>query len=80
MRLIRLVVGLLATMFILVMVFIPTWIFIFVRNVANPEGFWQNIVLFGLGFWVLGVFQVSLVIGGIFCIVAMWAVIFGDVK
>lgn len=41
-----------------VVCFLPTWIFLGIRYLAAPEGFWQNIVLFGLGVWFLGGLQI----------------------
>ncbi|MDB5194099.1 MAG: hypothetical protein JWN50_113 [Parcubacteria group bacterium] len=41
---------------------IPTWLFLLIKHLANPTGFWQNLVLYGLGFWVGGAIQLLLLI------------------
>ena len=43
----------------------PTWFFLVVRFLANPDGFWQNLVLIGLGTWFLGSAQVMFFMGTI---------------
>ncbi len=40
-----------------ILCFAPTELFILLRYFLKPVGFWQNIVLFGVGVWVLGIFQ-----------------------
>ena len=42
------------TLVVIALALIPTWFFLFLRSIANPTGFWQNIVTFGLGIWLLG--------------------------
>ena len=37
---------------------IPAWIFLGVRALVAPQGFWQEMVLGTLGVWVLGGLQV----------------------
>ena len=51
-------------LFIITCTLIPLWIFLLARLVFNPQGFWQNLVLTGLGVWVLGGLQVAFLIGG----------------
>ena len=36
---------------------IPFWIFLGIKAVASPEGFWQNTVLLGIGVYFLGGIQ-----------------------
>lgn len=50
---------------------IPTWIFLLARYLLHPEGFWQNLLVYGLGFYVLGGFQVVLFIAAVFFSVAL---------
>ena len=37
---------------------IPTWIWLLARTLLEPEGFWQEVVVLGLGVWVLGGLQI----------------------
>jgi len=71
----KVVVSLVATVFIFALAFIPTWIFLGVRSFSNPEGFWQNIALFGLGFWVFGGIQMVLAIAGVAVTTLAWLMI-----
>lgn len=41
---------------------IPTLIYVSVRFLLEPEGFWQNFILLGIGVWILGGMQVLLLI------------------
>jgi len=43
----------------------PTWFFLIVRYLMSPEGFWQNLVLFGVAGWFLGGIQFIFVILGL---------------
>jgi hypothetical protein len=49
--------NLLATLIMFVICFIPTWVFLGVRFLLAPHGFWQNFVVVGFGFFCLGAFQ-----------------------
>ena len=53
----------------LVVIFIPVEIYITARYAFEPEGFWQEIVLFGLGVWFLGVIQIVFLFFGFFFVV-----------
>ena len=44
----------------LVVTLIPTWLFLLIRHFTDPNGFWQNLVLVGLGMWFLGGIQIIL--------------------
>jgi len=44
----------------LVVTLIPTWLFLLIRYFTDPNGFWQNLVLVGLGMWFLGGIQIIL--------------------
>ena len=46
----------------LVLALIPTWLWLFAYKLFSPEGFWQNLVLFGVGVWLLGGLQIFLLI------------------
>lgn len=41
----------------LVVMLIPTWLWLAIYKFASPEGFWQNLVLVGGGIWVFGGIQ-----------------------
>ncbi|OGM98454.1 MAG: hypothetical protein A2915_00625 [Candidatus Yanofskybacteria bacterium RIFCSPLOWO2_01_FULL_41_34] len=69
----RFIIGLVATVFIWVFALIPVWIFLGARSFTNPEGFWQNIVLLGVGFWVLGGAQVVFAVVGLAATVVAWS-------
>ncbi|MDP3792843.1 MAG: hypothetical protein Q8Q89_03900 [bacterium] len=68
----RFIFSFLITVVIWAVALIPLWIFLGAKSLANPDGFWQNIVLFGLGLWVLGGIQVVLFIGGVAVTVVVW--------
>jgi len=53
---------------------IPAWIFLAVKHAVNPVGFWQNVALYGLGFYFLCAWQVVFLIGAIVVIVAIWMI------
>jgi hypothetical protein len=72
----KVILALIATVFIWVLALIPTWIFLGVKSFANPEGFWQNIVLLGVGVWVLGGIQMVFVIGGLAVSFSVWFYMF----
>lgn len=56
----------------LVLALIPLWIWLAVRWLLAPEGFWQNFVLFGVGLWLLGAIQLSLFVLWFFWLAAVW--------
>lgn len=64
----KLGVTLLAT----VVAFVPAWIFLGIRSLAAPEGFWQNLALGVAGFWVLGGFQLFFLIALVIFLVEVW--------
>lgn len=37
---------------------LPAWFFLTVRYLLNPNGFWQNLILLGAGFYMLGTVQI----------------------
>lgn len=57
-KLVKVFLSLLAFVFC----FIPTWIYLLVDALFEPNGFWQNIVLFGIGLYFLGALQLILFI------------------
>jgi len=52
-------------MIVWIFAFIPTDIFLAVHYFLEPNGFWQSIILIGLGAWILGGFQIMLLIGAL---------------
>jgi hypothetical protein len=46
--------------------FIPAIIFTLAYYILSPTGFWQKFVVFGVGAWFLGIFQV---IGLVVCFI-----------
>jgi len=50
--------------------FIPTWLYIIAHNVANPEGFWQKLVLGGVFLYFGAGLQLILLL-----VVIIWTVI-----
>ena len=56
-----------------VLCFIPTWLYLLVKWILSPEGFWQNIILFGVGVWILGSIQVILFIIFIYLLIRIWS-------
>lgn len=55
-----------------VVCYIPLWIFLLFRLLLQPEGFWQKLVLFGMGFWILGGIQLILIIIWAIVLFAIW--------
>ncbi len=51
---------------------IPVWIFLLVKHMFEPHGFWQNLALAGIGVWILGLFQVGLLVLAIFLLWYVW--------
>ena len=36
---------------------IPFWLYLLARFLFNPEGFWENLVLAGIGLYIMGTIQ-----------------------
>jgi hypothetical protein len=49
------------TIIVTVIAFLPTIFWFLVKNMLNPEGFWQNFVVFGVGIYFLGFLQLVLI-------------------
>lgn len=49
---------------------LPTWFFLIIKNMLDPEGFWQKFVVFGVGVYVLGAMQLLFLILA-FCLIFM---------
>lgn len=51
---------------------IPTWVWLLTRTLLEPDGFWQELVVIGLGVWVLGGLQIFFLILLLFWLIAVW--------
>lgn len=60
------------SLLVVALALLPTWAFLLIRYVAEPHGFWQNLILFGVGIWFLGTFQIICLVFGIALFIAIW--------
>ena len=59
---------------IMVVAFIPSWLYLIIRWFISPEGFWQEFAIFVIAAIVVGWLQVILaVIAGIICFTVIFA-------
>ena len=56
----------------LVVALIPLWLWLAIKYVAQPQAFWQNLVLAGLGSFFLGSIQVILIVCGAAFLFVIW--------
>lgn len=49
----------------------PTWLFLLVKWLLAPEGFWQNLVVYGLGLWFLAFFQIIFIVFWVWFVLQM---------
>lgn len=68
----KVIFGLVVTVVLLALTLIPTWAFFLVKSYANPQGFWQNLAMFGIGFWLLSGLQIFFLVGGFILILGFW--------
>lgn len=54
---------------VIIFCFIPSYIFFAIKYLVEPEGFWQNFAVYGLGMYVFGGVQVGLFILWLFLII-----------
>lgn len=52
---------------------IPVWFFLFIKHLLDPTGFWQNLVIYGLGWYFLAGFQILFFVVWVIVFVAIWA-------
>ena len=52
---------------------IPAWIWLLAHTLLEPDGFWQEIVVLGLGVWVLGGLQIIFLIVLLAWLIAVWS-------
>jgi len=57
---------------IFIITFIPTWFYLFVKNSLNPQGFWAELVVLGMGIYFLGGIQLLLFTAFIWCLLIIW--------
>lgn len=53
----------------------PVWLFLFVQHMAEPNGFWQNLAIYGIGFFFLTGAQIllaAILLGCLYCIWFIW--------
>jgi len=60
------------TIIIVAVAGIPTWVLLAVKHALHPQGFWQNIAVYGLGFYFLCGLQFFFCVIAIILIVIMW--------
>jgi hypothetical protein len=51
---------------------IPTWLYLIMSSLLDPEGFWQKLVVMGLGLYVLGGIQFFLGIALLVWLYHVW--------
>jgi hypothetical protein len=51
---------------------IPTWIWLVAWYVTTPDGFWQKMLLVGIGLWLLGAIQFFLIIALAAALLLIW--------
>lgn len=51
-----------ASLIVFLIALTPLWIFIASRSLFQPTGFWQNLILAGVGLYFLGGVQLALII------------------
>jgi hypothetical protein len=52
----------LISLLLLVVALIPTELCLLGKYVLEPQGFWENFLLFGAGIWLLGTAQLLLIV------------------
>lgn len=57
---------------------IPLWLFLLTKHMLNPVGFWQNLVMYGLGFYLLVGIQLLLFVVWIATLILSIKVFFLD--
>lgn len=68
----ELFVKIFATVLGAVDLFIPTELYFLIRWVAEPEGFWQELALAGVGLFFLGFIQLVLAFAFIYWLFMVW--------
>jgi len=55
------------------MAFMPTFIFLLIKALLDPTGFWQNLFTFGIGVWLLGGLQIITFFLGVMVSFILWS-------
>lgn len=50
----------------------PTWGFLLIKYILSPEGFWQKLIVFGIGFYLLAGLQLICLILGFYASLMFW--------
>jgi len=50
----------------------PLWIYMAFQYILSPQGFWQSFVLIGVATWLLGGFQVILLVAWLVLVSKLW--------
>jgi len=66
------VLNLVLSIISLAVALVPVWFFMLIKYLLAPQGFWQNLVLYGLGFWFLAAFQIFFLIFWIIVLICIW--------
>jgi len=51
---------------------IPLWFWLVIKHMVQPQGFWQNLAIAGLGMFFLGSIQIILLVLWVVLICTMW--------
>jgi hypothetical protein len=51
---------------------IPLMLFLAIRAIAKPEGFLENVIIYGGGLYFLGAVQFVLFVGAVILSIALW--------
>jgi hypothetical protein len=51
---------------------IPTWIVVGVKNLLGAETLWQKLIVYGVGYYVLGAIQIALGFLALAFLVLIW--------
>lgn len=62
----------LLSLVVVALALIPTWLFLYASNALNPTDFWQKVVVYGVGLYLLFGVQFVLGIGAIMGLIFLW--------
>jgi hypothetical protein len=51
---------------IFILMFVPTEFFLIIKYILEPVGFWQNLILYGIGVYFLFTIQIVCLLFGLF--------------
>lgn len=55
-----------------ILALIPTWLFLGLRHLLSPEGFLENLLMYGFGYWVFGGVQFILLVVLLLVLYFLW--------